>query len=159
MLTVVQHPLLGPKHSIPQMFQECFLATGGSTWVPPVNCLQLKGTGSLRSHTVLGTASILWLINADIQRSSSLFQFWATLLGNPNSSPSWDCQRTFTRLYCILTSPYGLSCFLDFLIGIVLNSTVNFLQTNLHIKICVPKKEPKTVDGKRRLKRKPVVWW
>ena len=71
-----------------------FLAIYGShlgssrNWLPEV-------------HTLLGG----WLINAGVQRHSSLFQFWVTLLGNPNWSSSWDCLGPFTRLHYIFASP------------------------------------------------------
>lgn len=144
MHTIVQHPTLRTKTlTAPDVSGMLF----GHLWLTPRNCPQLRGTGSLRSHTLLGAASILWLISLGTQRSSSLFQFWATLLGNPNSS-SWDCLKPFTRLHYTLTSPYCLCWFLHFLTGTVLNSPINFLQTNLHLKICFPGKQPKTVGAR-----------
>lgn len=131
----------------PRCFRNAFWPLMAHSCDPLRNCPQLKGTGCLRSHTPLGAASILWLISLGTQRSSSLFQFWATLLGNPNSS-SWDCLKPFTRLHYTLTSPYCLCWFLHFLTGTVLNSPINFLQTNLHLKICFPGKQPKTVGAR-----------
>lgn len=62
-----------------------------------------------------------------------------------------------TALYFCFSS--GLCCFLHFLTGIVLSSPIHFLQTNLHLKICYPGTQPKTVGARRGLERKPVVCW
>lgn len=59
-----------------------------------------------------------------------------------------------TALYFHFSS--GLCCFLHFLTGIVLNSPIHFLQTNLHLKICYPGTQPKTVGARRGRERKPV---
>ena len=140
-------PLWGPKHSLSQMFQECFLATYGSQLGSPQELPSVEGNWLPKVTHPAGATSILWLSSAGTQRSSSPFQFWATLLGNPNSN-SWDCLKPFSRLHYILTFPYCLCWFLHFLTGTVLNSPINFLQTNLHLKICFPGKQPKTAGAR-----------
>lgn len=141
--TIVQHPTWRTKTlTAPDVSGMRF----GHLWLtavtppPPRNCPQLKGTGSLRSHTRLGAASILCAPN-ESEDSEPLC--W----GIPTRAP-WDCLKPFTRLHYTLISPYCLCWFLHFLTGTVLNSPINFLQTNLHLKICFPGKQPKTVGAR-----------
>ena len=99
-------------------------------------------------HILLGD----WLIRAGVQRHSSLFQFWVTLLGNPNWSSSWDCLGPFTRLHYIFTS-------LVYAVSFISLQVIHFLQTNLYLKICFPGTQLKTIGARRGLERKPVVCW
>ena len=111
-------------------------------WVPP-------GIDSLRSTPCWGADSSMQVDKYAAPCFNSESLCWGIPTGVLHEIVFYK-----TALYFHFSS--GL-CY--FLTGIVLSSPIHFLQTNLHLKICYPGTQPKTVGARRGLERKPVVCW